>query len=149
VTAVFLRRCGLPALLLLAACASRPDAYSFDASTERLSRHEAERRLVERNLSVQVNPPLDAPLRLAAVTLPAYPPALKRRDKVPPMPVTVQFVVSENGGVSDASVVGAADPEVATVCVQALRLWRFEPLRRNGQPTTQRFRFQFLFQLED
>jgi TonB family protein len=147
--AVLTRRGCLSALLWLSACASRPDEYSLGQAGQRMSRDQAQKSLVAQNLSVQATPPLDAPLRLLEVTLPAYPLALKRRDKVPPLPVTVAFLVSERGDVSDASVVGAAEPEVASVCVQAVRLWRFEPLRRGGQPTTQRFRFQFLFQLED
>ena len=153
-TAVVSRRlCGPALLLLLGGCASRPDEYSPGVGAERLPRTLAERRLVEQNLSVQVSPALDAPLRLIEVTLPAYPLALKRRDKVAtrsvPLPVTVLFLVSERGLVSDASVLGAVDPELATVCMQAVRAWRFVPLSRNGRPTTQRFKFEFLFQLED
>lgn len=49
--------------------------------------------------------------------------------------VTVRFLVTENGEVRDVVVENASHPEYARSVTNAVRNWRFEPLRKEGKAT--------------
>jgi TonB family protein len=136
-------------VLAFAACASRPDNYSIEPDGKRLSQSEAERELVQKNLRVQVEPPLDAPLRPLHVNLPSYPRAWKRLGNVSEMRVTVAFTVSESGTVGKVAIYGDANPDLAALCVTAMRDWRFEPESRGGKAVEVRLSQEFIFRLDD
>ena len=134
---------------LLAGCAAKPDDYVIPGSSQRLSKTEAERSLVEQALAPQVKPPLDRPLKVVNAVLPSYPVAWKRLDHAPKQTVTVRFVVSETGTILEPVIVGVANPELVDLCLADLSHWRFEPPLREGKPAPLGLTFRFVFVLED
>jgi TonB family protein len=63
--------------------------------------------------------------------------------------VDVQFMVLEDGSVSDISVVGA-DPagQFEQSAMEAVRKWKYRPILRDGQPINQRARVRVRFALK-
>ena len=137
------------ACALLASCSSRPDAFILPGETQQLPRQEAERRLIEKSLSVQLSRPLDSPLELRRVDLPAYPPDWKRLTHVPEKSVRIEFTVSPSGDVTNPVAVGNPDPELLQRSLAALQMWKFGPLSSGGKPASLRLSFLFVFRLDD
>ena len=66
--------------------------------------------------------------------------------------VTLRFVVDRDGSVVDPQVVDGADP-FASAALRAVKLWKYEPARQNGQaistPWETRIRFELPSQERD
>ena len=67
------------------------------------------------------------------------------RRKVP-AEVNILFVVNADGLVENPIVQGSSDPDFERVALNAVRQWRFEPGKRNGQPVRFRMRVPIKFQ---
>lgn len=73
------------------------------------------------------------PLRLITQARPRYPEAARNEGREGD--VTLMAVVGVDGAVINARVLpGAADAELAAAAVEAVKQWRYEPTRLNGQP---------------
>jgi TonB family protein len=76
---------------------------------------------------------------------PRYPPAAQGQ-KVGGW-VDVQFTVAADGSVTDTSIVGAAPVGVfERSALDAVRLWRYQPVTRDGRTLSQRARVRVLFE---
>ena len=62
--------------------------------------------------------------------------------------VLVEFVISKDGDVRDASVIGDPVPEFAEVALAAIRRWEFIPARKGGQPVDVRVKLHVFFEME-
>ena len=62
-----------------------------------------------------------------------------------PGSVTIIFVVNEKGRVADAKVETSDHPVFESPALSAIRQWRFEPAKRNGEPVSFRLRQEFTF----
>jgi D-alanyl-D-alanine endopeptidase (penicillin-binding protein 7) len=90
---------------------------------------------------------------------PVYPEAAKA-DKAEGM-FQVAIVVGKDGGVRDATVVASSstpgrldepsalngDPRLAQAALEAVRLWRYEPILKNGQPVEAKMTITINFRL--
>jgi protein TonB len=73
----------------------------------------------------------EAPRLLAGATIPPYPPEARAARKTGV--VVLKAIVYADGTVGDVRVVEGEEP-FASAAVQAVRSWRYEPARLNGQP---------------
>lgn len=139
------------AAVALVACApaSKPPEYIVRPDGPRLSREAAQDLLVEKSLTSQIRTQLDAPLKVLAAPLPAYPASLRQGPNAIDGSVRVSFLVNADGTVSDMALVGQPNAVLAALSVESMRRWKFGPITRNGAPTTQRLVFEFQFRLED
>ena len=134
-------------LLILTACQTTQPEYSVPAiNTARLSKADAQNLIIQNTLASQLRVPIDQPLRALNVDLPKYPESLWR-DLVEGV-VLVRFTIDQYGAVVDSEVVGAAVPTLASLAVESLRKWRFEPITRDGKPIRLTLTFEFQFRLE-
>lgn len=62
-----------------------------------------------------------------------------------PATVHVVFVVDQRGRVEQPTVQNASDPSFEAPAIAAVRQWRFEPGKRNGQPVRFRMRVPITF----
>jgi protein TonB len=62
-----------------------------------------------------------------------------------PGTVTILFTVDESGRVSDPSVQSASDPAFERSALAAVKQWKFEPGKKNGQPVRFRMRVPITF----
>lgn len=97
----------------------------------------------ERKLTVSSPQALVAEPRPMVQTMPQFPEAL--RGRVDRGRVVLEFYIDESGAVLAPSVIEASAPEFAQSALAAVRHWRFEPLRQNGQPTVCATRWAFDF----
>jgi TonB family protein len=139
----------LAAVALVACAANKQPEYIVRPDGPRLSRQAAQDFLVEKSLTSQIRVPLDAPLKVVAAPLPAYPAELRRGANAIDGSVNVTFLVSADGSVSDVALVGQPNPVLANLCLASMLRWKFGPIARNGAPTTQKLAFEFVFRLED
>ena len=88
-----------------------------------------------------------AELEIAHYVTPEFPSAA--RERALSGWVDVQFMVLNDGSVSDISVIGA-DPAGAfeQSATDAVRKWKYRPILRNGQPINQRARVRVRFALQ-
>jgi protein TonB len=115
------------------------------ARTQKLSPSAAQAAAAEKVLAAQINPPLDAPLKVLRAPAPPYP-----RECVMANiegTVLIKFLVEADGSVRRGSVVGAAPDQLAAVSLQTISQWRFEPPTRNGQPVVLPLEQTFVFRL--
>lgn len=68
----------------------------------------------------------------------------KVRRKVPGSAVVV-FEVNERGRVEDPNVLSSTDPVFDRPALNAIKKWRFEPGKRNGEPVSFRMRIEIVF----
>ena len=128
----------------LVACTSDGTKYTTKDGVAR-ERAQAERAFAESPaVSVSGAGPLDHPIKAIYAPFPSYPPQLRSRGIEGK--VRTVFVIREDGSVSDARVVGAPDPALVAISLNAILRWRFEPLTRQGKPVraqaTQEFKFE-------
>ena len=68
-----------------------------------------------------------------------------RQEKARPATVVVMFIVSATGAVTNARIKESSNPILNPAVLNAIKGWKFEPGRRNGQPVESRgiqdFRF--------
>jgi protein TonB len=62
-----------------------------------------------------------------------------------PGTVTILFTVDESGRVADPTVQSATDPAFERPALAAVKQWKFEPGKRNGQPVRFRMRVPITF----
>ena len=62
-----------------------------------------------------------------------------------PATVTVLFVVDERGRVENPMVQGSTDPIFERPALSAIKQWRFEPGKRQGEPVTFRMKIPITF----
>jgi len=62
-----------------------------------------------------------------------------------PGKVSIIFIVNKNGRVEKAKVQGASHPALAEVALEAVRQWKFEPGKRQGQAVRFRMRVPITF----
>lgn len=88
---------------------------------------------------------LDQAPRILHQPAPEYPPDLKRKK----IEGTVQilFLVDGAGRVQNPTVQQATHPAFERAALQAVRRWRFEPGKRNGQPVSFRMKAPITFAL--
>ena len=141
-------RAGLATLaLLLQACTAGPTTYRLESGGPELRRATAEKTWSQQVLRAQIEPPLDTPLQVLVMHLPDYPHALIAAEIEGA--VRVRFKVEADGRVSEAVALAAPRPELARLCVDAVRQWRFKPPLRAGQPAELALEFGFVFRLAD
>lgn len=125
--------------LLLAACGSGPSGA--DKTEEDFIAYRKSQDLIV--LQQQISPPLDEPLKLLESPAPRYPSYLitlgTRGD------VVVSFEVLPSGRVGDVTVLPGTDESLHKPVVDALRGWKFAPLKRDGKPV--RVRLQQTFKM--
>jgi TonB family protein len=136
------------ATALVACTASKQPEYIVRPDGPRLSREAAQDFFVEKSLTSQIRAPLDAPLKVVAAPLPAYPAALRRGATAIAGSVKVTFLVNADGSVSDVALIGQPNSVLAALCLDSMLRWKFGPITRNGAPTTQKLSFEFVFHLE-
>lgn len=89
---------------------------------------------------------LDRPLKALHTPFPDFPSWL--RNAAAAGPVRTQFTIRADGSVSDPTVLGSPNPELAALVLKSVLTWRFEPPVRNGTPTSVRARHEFVFKVE-
>ena len=139
---------------LLAACStispqSSPyQRYKIENGASGLYKADAEPEFLAAINARQLNDtvaPLDSPLKVIWAPMPEYPKELQARGVEGV--VTVLFVIEGDGTVNSASVVGTPSAALVELSLGAIRLWKFEPPRRNGLPVTQRAQQTFRFKV--
>jgi len=85
---------------------------------------------------------LDQKPRVVYQPGPALSPELRRKA---PGTVTILFTVDEGGRVSDPIVQSASDPAFERSALAAVKQWKFEPGKKNGQPVRFRMRVPITF----
>jgi protein TonB len=88
---------------------------------------------------------LDQEPRVVFQPAPQYPPELKKK-KIQGT-VHVLFMVEKDGRVKDPKIQKSDQAEFDTPAINAVRRWRFEPGKRNGQPVPFRMRVPLTFAL--
>ena len=92
-------------------------------------------KTVEPDTELDAGPKLDGGA-LKHVVEPRYPP--KARTKALEGEVTVEFTVTESGRVKNGRVIVATNGDVFNrAALRAIRKWRFEPFRLDGEPVAQ------------
>lgn len=94
--------------------------------------------------SIEVSPP-----RKIAGEAPAYPREL--RDQGIEGKVTIRIVVTKEGKVGKADLIGSTDGLLTEAVAKVLPTWRFEPARiiETGQPISVEYKLSFPFRLTD
>ncbi len=119
--------------------------YQFGSNYPVMNRESAEATIVTAMLTKQINPPLDSPLVLEAVTLPSYPQSLQRSNVQGR--VTIRFSVDAEGIVQDVMLVGTAPKSLVELSLLAIQKWKFRPPIRGGSPTALQLTYWFNFEL--
>lgn len=86
---------------------------------------------------------LDQPPRATFQPAPEYPTALRRQKA--DGSVVVLFIVDRNGRVSNPIVQQSSQPAFEAPALQAVRRWRFEPGKRNGESVAFKMRAPIRF----
>jgi len=89
---------------------------------------------------------LDQAPRVVHQVTPEYPAELKRKRVAGS--VHVLFVVDPSGAVQNPIVQQSSHPAFEPPALQAVRKWRFEPGRRNGQPVPFRMKVPIVFAMK-
>jgi TonB family protein len=134
---------------LLAACSrSEPPQYRV-GSQEPVPGSKSESTYIRTVNAKQHNTedaPLDSPIRVIEAPMPDYPGSLRVLG-IEGF-VVVAFAVETDGSVAEATVEESAHPELAQISVETVRRWKFEPPKRNGQPTRLWLKQPFNFALQ-
>jgi protein TonB len=85
---------------------------------------------------------LDQKPRIIYDAQPQFPPALK---KLAPATVYIVFIVDQRGRVENPMVQSSTDSSFDAPALAAVRQWRFEPGKRNGEPVRFRMRVPITF----
>ncbi|MBI1303075.1 MAG: TonB family protein [Phycisphaera sp.] len=85
---------------------------------------------------------LDQKPRIIYDVQPQFPPALK---KLAPATVYIVFIVDQRGRVENPMVQSSTDSSFDAPALAAVRQWRFEPGKRNGEPVRFRMRVPITF----
>jgi protein TonB len=85
---------------------------------------------------------LDQKPRVIYDVQPQFPPALK---KLAPATVYIVFIVDQRGRVENPMVQSSTDSSFDAPALAAVRQWRFEPGKRNGEPVRFRMRVPITF----
>ena len=117
-------------LALIAGCVSSPALYAIDDGPSQFG-PQAERTFAERSLASTRE--AGVPVRAVFTPLPSYPPELRRTGITGD--VHLLLTVGADGYVADARITNDAKPELASLSLDVVRRWRFEPLLLNGGPT--------------
>jgi TonB family protein len=89
------------------------------------------------------NTDLDSRLHPVNTANPVYPTAFLKVGAVGT--ATIEFIVSETGGVSLPRVVSATEPEFGAAAAQAVSTWQFDPPVKNGKTVASRARIEIEF----
>lgn len=143
----------LPALLLgtaglgaLTGCGSSKDGppRGLDVSEADAASYRQGQAL--RQIQAQITPPLDEPLRMTAYAEPRYPSFLLS-DPSPSARgnVTVSFELLPSGavGAATASAQPGTNDALFKPAVDAIRYWRFAPVKRDGKPVRLYLKYTF------
>ena len=84
------------------------------------------------------------PLRIVQTVEPPFPDALAQQG-IYEGEARVVVLVDAEGRLADWLLTGYSHPLIAREATEALRQWRFEPARRDGEPIDIRSQIQFLF----
>ena len=57
------------------------------------------------------------------------------------------IIINESGAVAAAKIVSSSDPIFETAALEAVKLWRFAPAKKNGQPVAMSYTVPVIFQL--
>jgi protein TonB len=85
---------------------------------------------------------LDQKPRIIYDAQPQFPPALK---KLAPATVYIVFIVDQRGRVENPMVQSSTDSSFDAPALAAVRQWKFEPGKRNGEPVRFRMRVPITF----
>jgi TonB family protein len=127
-------------------CAHRVE-YLIPGAKSRITAPYQDIESIEKSLNSQVKEALDRPLRIRYLPLPAFPKSLSSAEVVGK--VTAGLRISSDGVVREVKIFESPDPRLSQLVESALLQWRFEPITRNNQPTTQVLYYHFAFKVED
>jgi TonB family protein len=135
-------------LALLGGCASRQPEYHSSNDSTRRSREDAEKAyaLSLVPLKVPKSLKLDKPLKAIYTPFPDYPRELANARVTGN--VRTKFTIGEDGKVSSPTVIGSPPPALASIALQSILRWQFEPPMAAGEPTRIEAVQEFVFQLE-
>ena len=103
----------------------------------------ANMRIVEGALSKQISPPLDNKLTLTDFVHPDYSNQHARMDLSGP--VRVKFKVDKRGRTKIIQIVESPGQQLLDSVTDAIEIWQFEPLKRNGEVIEHEFRIDWVF----
>ena len=75
----------------------------------------------------------------------ASPQSTAQLQKLAPATVTIVFVVDQRGRVENPIVQGSTNPAFDAAAIAAVKQWKFEPGKRNGEPVRFRMRVPITF----
>ncbi|MFT3811947.1 MAG: TonB family protein [Acidovorax sp.] len=139
---------GLAGLSALTGCGSSPDSAPRGADATEADATTYRQGQALQQLRAQITPPLDEPLRLLDFAEPRYPSFLLS-DNSPSARgnVTVSFEILPSGYVGAAKALpGPQNDALNQPAVDAIRHWRFAPIKRGGKPA--RLFLQQTFRME-
>jgi TonB family protein len=89
---------------------------------------------------------IDAPIKILKMQLPKYPEKLQRK-RIEGI-VELIFNLNEKGNVENIIVNKSVHPILDSICIEAVSLWRFEPITSNGEPAKIRLKQRIPFVVE-
>jgi TonB family protein len=111
-----------------------------------LSKSELQRanmRSIERTLSKQFDQPIDGTLTLREFVVPDFSSQHIRADLHGT--VKVRFRVDKRGRTKVLKVIESASPHLEDSVTDAVEIWEFEPIKRNGEAIVQEFILEITF----